>query len=1023
MISKENEVDWKSALSIKRALVKRNLSTKTPNLRGDARLEALQTRLRTFLSSQAHVNKLNKTHGKNRPLSASSVVSNTESIVSDGQTPRIGTFTPREVEELNSVSSLKQALEGIGLSTRTPGVKGKERVEALKQRLLTGDDGGLTSRSEGLRSSRSEGSKTWRDKLNNINNTNSTSSRRNVPTTSNSNSYSYGNSFTHKKKKQYDAEDIEEMKRKLAEMEDVIRPPIDSPPQSPKPPSYAPPFQSATTDDTSSAIYWSGWNNNSNNNDGNNEEVTENQEESNSDIYEQAYKKNFHKSANNLNELFDHIDKDKNGVIDRKEFIEAGISSPSSEKEIHTEPRFQTNNNNNNNNNNKMTVMNNNNQTLSSHMGNAWSRKGRPDVMHSVRGGIRRRGGGMTRGMSRRNFHQRGSNGIRLNVTKANSNKKDIAKPPTSARLNSRFEALSNIYNDAEKDLEDKKQKYQNEKNNVQSLKEQIASVRSKRDAICAERSDPACSTALAKLVERLSKVRVELDRAKRRTSRQNQNFDTDAIHGNVMQRFPINVAIQKLETIEEDVDAKIDQFCTRIVREEEQSEEHGLKFEQEIKRLLTRSKQKMEVCEKEMKESIIIEKRSKVKMEEELERRSQRPPFSGPEAAKDAWKLCQNAQFLWRIRGEDDTADRVFAQAYNRSPDNPNILHAYAEFLHEQKKNHAKAMKLLQSSYDRNPTHVNTLALYGHILHRVMSENEKGETILLKCLDLSPKHVKCLVSYALLLSSVRMDFNAADRCFKQALDNSPMDVTIMHHYARFLKKKRGDYNGAEKLYKEALKIDPCHPKVLSAYANFLMKVRGDYPKAEKYYQAAVTVVPNSATALGNLANFFQRVKGNPAIAQEFYLKAMQHDPNHPSVKRNYAILLRDFPELRTPNTERAVGTPSHVKIQRGGNRGNRNNDDVNKIPSYQPQIPINPSGRSRTPNRRGRSRSPNNRRSRSPANRRSRSPGGRRSQSPARIRRLASRQGTPQVVKESSLDVVVEATPRTEAGLRTSRR
>jgi len=62
----------------------------------------------------------------------------------------------------------------------------------------------------------------------------------------------------------------------------------------------------------------------------------------------------------------------------------------------------------------------------------------------------------------------------------------------------------------------------------------------------------------------------------------------------------------------------------------------------------------------------------------------------------------------------------------------------------------------------------------------------------------------------------------------------------------------------------------------------------------------------------------------------------------------------------------------------------------MNKI--SQPQIP---SGRSRTPNLRGRSRSPNNRRSRSPNNRRSRSPGGRRSQSPARIRRLASRQGT----------------------------
>ena len=75
-------------------------------------------------------------------------------------------------------------------------------------------------------------------------------------------------------------------------------------------------------------------------------------------------------------------------------------------------------------------------------------------------------------------------------------------------------------------------------------------------------------------------------------------------------------------------------------------------------------------------------------------------------------------------------------------------------------------------------------------------------------------------------------------------------------------------------------------------------------------------VVPHSATALGNLANFFQRVKGNPAIAQEFYLKAMQYDPNHPSVKRNYAILLRDFPELRTPNTVRLVGTETGLIVK-----------------------------------------------------------------------------------------------------------
>ena len=165
-----------------------------------------------------------------------------------------------------------------------------------------------------------------------------------------------------------------------------------------------------------------------------------------------------------------------------------------------------------------------------------------------------------------------------------------------------------------------------------------------------------------------------------------------------MLQRFPVKVALQKLQTIEQDVDNKIDQFCTRIVKEEEDHEEHGLKCEQEIKRLLNRSKEKMEVCEKDLKESSAAEKRAKAKVEEELERRSQRPPFTGPDAARDPWKLCQNAQFLWRVRGEDDTAERIFAQAYNRAPENQNILHGYAE-LFMNKRKIMQNTKLLQNS------------------------------------------------------------------------------------------------------------------------------------------------------------------------------------------------------------------------------------------------------------------------------------------------------------------------------------
>ena len=78
------------------------------------------------------------------------------------------------------------------------------------------------------------------------------------------------------------------MRQKLAEMEDMIQPPKNSPPQSPKPPNYAPP----ATDDSSSAIYWSGWNNTDSTKVESEGERDDDNEDSNIDVYEKAYRAN-----------------------------------------------------------------------------------------------------------------------------------------------------------------------------------------------------------------------------------------------------------------------------------------------------------------------------------------------------------------------------------------------------------------------------------------------------------------------------------------------------------------------------------------------------------------------------------------------------------------------------------------------------------------------------------------------------------------------------------------------------------
>jgi Flp pilus assembly protein TadD len=1000
-------VEWKSALGLKRALVAHHASTKTPGLSGEARVQELQKRLLSVLKLSSAQQQIQSARSDDTdPGTSRSSLYDDDGAQSARSAASVG-YTPRDVQAFKTVGEIRQKLTEAGLSTRTPGLRGAEREQALRQRLVDGHDGGLSSaRSTPSLSARCEPEKRIL------------------------------NFDTPKPLKQH-SERNGLNRRHLEQHQSWVKPPLESPPETPQPPAFPPP-PSGDRQANASAMYWSGWN------DGNptvatpgNTETDDaiDDAENNSEQYEQAYAE--------LASMTDEITRKANISLRSSQSVPNMKPTAQQEPSKKTSPLLSARARRSgglrvivedNNRDENRTASNfdgvdgvatvvkpvGNEGMLSSHMGHAWGTRGRPTV---GRGDSRRRGGGFTRGALRGGRGGGGARGGRAPGLTGRPAPPPTAPgnscPPVSSRLNSRMEALSNAHEAILAEYTAKKELCDELRQAIQQLKEDSAGVRASRDATCAERSDPACSSKLAKMVERLSMVRGELERAYKHKE---PEFDTQIVHGNIMQRFPTRVAADKLEAVERQIDNDIDVFCTKIVKEEEQSEKHGLAVEKDILRTIEKTKRKLEMAEKERKACEVQEDQARKRLDAELERRSARPPFSGPDAVKDPWKLCQNATFLWRIRGEDDTAQRVFLQALSRSPDNANILHAYSEFLHENKRDHVKAAKLLQKALSSDSKHVETLALYGHILQSVMSSTEEAETLFLKCLEIAPTHAKCLTSYALLLASGRMDFEAAERLFKQARRHSPKDVQIIKHYARFLQKKRGDYNGAEKLYKEAMELDPCQPKVLSAYANFLMKVRGDYPRAERLYGEAITLAPRSATTLGNMGNFFQRIKGNPAAAQEYYLKAMEYEPDHPGVKRNYAILLRDFPELRTPSTETMVSTPAQIRQRNMIHDAMLRHDSV---PSSPGGVLGSTRSRSRSPGgRSGRSRSPGGRhlRSKSPG-RRSRSPGGRRSQSPARLRRLASRGSTPGVsVQESSLAAVEEATPRTEAGLRTAR-
>jgi hypothetical protein len=134
--------------------------------------------------------------------------------------------------------------------------------------------------------------------------------------------------------------------------------------------------------------------------------------------------------------------------------------------------------------------------------------------------------------------------------------------------------------------------------------------------------------------------------------------------------------AFKELEAMERSLDDEIDVLCSNIVRREEQSTKHGIAFENSISKEIERHLVQAGRLKRMLPTLNDREKAARHRLDSELERRSARPPHPGSDAVKDPLKLAENATFLWQVRDDVDTADRVFSQALSRAPDHSKILH-----------------------------------------------------------------------------------------------------------------------------------------------------------------------------------------------------------------------------------------------------------------------------------------------------------------------------------------------------------
>ena len=244
--------------------------------------------------------------------------------------------------------------------------------------------------------------------------------------------------------------------------------------------------------------------------------------------------------------------------------------------------------------------------------------------------------------------------------------------PPVSARLTARLTSLENRLADAEQAVANHRAEEAMQRSLCQRNKEAAARLRSIREARVAKRSDPACNSDLADLVQRLNDVRNELKELHMAQQKASSSTSFQQFHSKCLNKknpsksllVPTAVAFRELEAMERALDDSVDRVCSRIVQQEEAHAVHGVQMEAAVELEAEKAYVAAERLKRGLASLVDAQRLAKARHEAELERRSRKPPHVGTEAVKDPLKLAENAQFLWEVRDDPETADRVFAQA-----------------------------------------------------------------------------------------------------------------------------------------------------------------------------------------------------------------------------------------------------------------------------------------------------------------------------------------------------------------------
>ncbi|MBF0272283.1 MAG: tetratricopeptide repeat protein [Magnetococcales bacterium] len=243
------------------------------------------------------------------------------------------------------------------------------------------------------------------------------------------------------------------------------------------------------------------------------------------------------------------------------------------------------------------------------------------------------------------------------------------------------------------------------------------------------------------------------------------------------------------------------------------------------------------------------------------------------------------------------DLAERLFRQALDLEPENPDLLGTFALFLHEVRHDPDQAETLYQHALRIHPDHGVNLDNFAIFLHEVRKDHDAAETHYRRALELEPECATHLGNYALFLHEVRGDDDQAETLYRRAIatGNGDHDAILLSNFALYLHDTRRDDDLAEDLYQRAVTLDDRDANCLGNYALFLKNVRQDHDAAEKRFLQALEVDPNHSAHLGNYALFLKNVRRDPDKAEDYYHRALKADPTDPNNLGNLALFMNDL--------------------------------------------------------------------------------------------------------------------------------